>query len=254
MRRILAICAALPLIAGSPQELAQQTQQKTPEREVLDYAVEWRLVNAGRATLSWSPAPASEKAAYEIKLHVETTGLVSRLFRVNDDYTSVMNKNMCAQMTFLNAHEAGRNRETKVVFDEEKHKASYNEKDLTKNTVVAKEIEIPGCVHDIVGGLYHLRTVNLEPGKSIVVPVSDGKKSVMMKVQCERREELKTPLGPRKTIMYEAFAFNDVLYHRSGRLYIWLTDDARHVPVQIQVRLQFTIGTITLKLDKEEKS
>jgi len=42
-----------------------------------------------------------------------------------------------------------------------------------------------------------------------------------------------------------------VLYRRPGRLHIWLTDDARKVPVQIQIRMQFTIGTITLRLDKE---
>lgn len=257
-RRILAICAVVPLLAAGPQPPAATAPEtaatKTPEKEVLEYAVEWRLVNAGRATVSWDATSKKERAEYETRLHLESTGLVSRFFRVNDDYTVAMNKNMCASESLMKAHEASRNRETKVIFDESQHKAIYNEKDLTKNTVITKETEIPPCVHDILGGLFHLRTVNLEPGKSIQVPVSDGKKSVMMKVQCERREDLRTPLGPRKTVMYEAFAFNDVLYHRPGRLYIWLTDDARRVPVQIQVRLQFTIGTITLKLDREEKS
>jgi hypothetical protein len=45
-----------------------------------------------------------------------------------------------------------------------------------------------------------------------------------------------------------------VLYRRYGHLHIWLTDDARKLPVQIRVRLQFTIGTITLQLEKEEKT
>ena len=99
----------------------------------------------------------------------------------------------------------------------------------------------------------HLRTLSLEPGKSTTIPVSDGKKSVMLKVESQRREEIKTPLGMRKCIAYEVFAFNDVLYKRQGHLHVWLTDDARRLPVQIQIRLQFTIGTITLRLDKEEK-
>jgi hypothetical protein len=33
---------------------------------------------------------------------------------------------------------------------------------------------------------------------------------------------------------------------------IWLTDDARHLPVQIRIRMQLVIGTITLSLDKEQ--
>jgi hypothetical protein len=33
---------------------------------------------------------------------------------------------------------------------------------------------------------------------------------------------------------------------------VWLTDDRRKLPVQIRVRMQFAIGTITLQLEKHE--
>jgi hypothetical protein len=52
-------------------------------------------------------------------------------------------------------------------------------------------------------------------------------------------------------VRYEAELFNNVIYRRSGRVYIWLTDDRRRLPVQIQVRLHLAIGTITLQLEKE---
>jgi hypothetical protein len=45
---------------------------------------------------------------------------------------------------------------------------------------------------------------------------------------------------------------NGVVYTRKGRLFIWLTDDARHLPVQIRLKLPFPIGTVTLQLQKEE--
>jgi hypothetical protein len=32
---------------------------------------------------------------------------------------------------------------------------------------------------------------------------------------------------------------------------VWLTDDARHLPVQMRIRMPFVIGTITLQLEKE---
>ena len=56
-----------------------------------------------------------------------------------------------------------------------------------------------------------------------------------------------------KGVRYEAFLFNDVLYRRQGHLYIWLTDDQRKLPVRVQVRLHFAIGTITFELEKDEK-
>ena len=100
----------------------------------------------------------------------------------------------------------------------------------------------------MAGGVYFLRTLNLEPGQSTEIPVSDGKKSVLAKVEAQQREDVRTPSGSYKTIRYEIYLFNNVLYRRSAHLFVWLTDDRRRLPVQIRVRMQFTIGTITLQL------
>jgi hypothetical protein len=240
---------AFPVLASlSFLHAQEQLKPALVIHENLEYEVEWRLINAGRARLSLSSSPQRE-----MKLHLESTGLVSRLFHVNDDYTAVATENYCAERTFMAAHEGSRQKETKVDYDEAVHKAFYREHDLTKNTNIVQEVVIPNCSHDIIGGLYQLRTLSLEPGKSVYLPVSDGKKSVNLKIECQRREEIKTPLGMKKTLLYEIFAFNDVLYRRPGHIHIWLTDDERRVPVQIEIRLQFTIGTVTLRIAKDEK-
>ena len=95
------------------------------------------------------------------------------------------------------------------------------------------------------------RSLQLEPGQSAQIPMSDGKKSVMARVEAQQRERISTPAGTFQTIRYEAFVFKDVLYRRDANLYVWVTDDARRLPVQIRVRMQFTIGTITFQLEKE---
>jgi len=226
-----------------------------PQREDLQYTVEWRLITAGKARLVWSSTPHHSNPGWQADLHLESAGLVSKLFKVNNNYVSNLESDLCATGSYLKAEEGTRRKETRVTFNRATGKAEYQEKDLVKNAVVAtKEIPIPACVHDVLGGLYLLRTLNLQPGQSTQVPVSDGKKSVMARVEAQRREDLKTPAGAYKTIRYEAFLFNDVLYRRYGHLYVWLTDDARKLPVQIQVRLQFAIGTITLLLEKDEKT
>jgi hypothetical protein len=172
---------------------------------------------------------------------------------VSDDYTAALGQNFCAQNTFLAAHEGSRNRETRVVFDAQAHRARSIEKDLDKNTTIAKDVEIPSCVHDVLSGLLVLRTLKLEPGKTAQIPLSDGKKFVQSRVESQRREELKTDLGVFTTIRYEVFIFDNVLFKRPAHLHIWLTDDDWRLPVQLQVHFQIAIGTITLRLQKQEK-
>jgi hypothetical protein len=242
LKPLLALLLLAPL--ASPQSL--------PARETLYYTVEWRLITAGKAKLDWT-SEQRPRTGSQVHLRLESVGLVSKFFKVEDDYSASLNSALCGQSLQMTTQEGSRQRETKVAFDSAARKASYIERDRAKNTVLAThDIDIQPCVHDIVGGLYFLRTLNLEPGQSAAVPVSDGKKSVMAKVEAQQREDVKTPQGTFKTIRHEIFVFNDVLYRRSAHLYIWLTDDRRKLPVRLQVRMQFAIGTITLSLEKVE--
>lgn len=244
---MLLLLFASPAVAAAPGAL--------PARETLEYSIEWRLITAGKARLVWRSTAHDADPGWQADLHLESTGLVSKLFKVNNDYVSNLESDLCSSGSYLRSEEGSRHKETRVTFDGGKRKADYLEKDLDKNQVVkSDEIEIPACVHDVLGGLYSLRTMNLQVGHTTQVAVSDGKRSVMARVEAQQREDVKTPAGVFKTIRYEAFLFNDVLYRRYGHLYFWLTDDARKLPVQIRVRLQFAVGTITLQLEKEDKT
>ena len=66
---------------------------------------------------------------------------------------------------------------------------------------------------------------------------------VTMKV--EGREVIKTPLGTFKTIRVQPTADAGVVKNR-GNIWIWYTDDDRHLPVQMRARLFW--GTITFRL------
>ena len=233
-----------------PISMAFPQSNPLPARESLTFNIEWRLFNAGRTTVQWS---STGRDSAQINLHVESVGLVSKLFKVEDRYVANLGAGLCAQSVQLTAQEGSRDRETKITFDNANHRAAYVERDRAKNTVLlSRETEIPPCVYEIAGGLYYLRTMNLEPGQSVQVPLTDGKKSVLAKVEAQEREEIKTPAGTFKTIRYEAYVFNNVLYRRPAHLYVWLTDDRRKLPVQIRVRMQLAIGTITLFLEKHE--
>jgi hypothetical protein len=226
-------------------------QTSLPPKEVLEYNIEWRLITAGKARLEWSTT--QPRPGWQVRLHVDSLGLVSKLFRVEDDYQASFTPGACLQSLQLTAHEGRRNRETKITIEPESRKADYLERDLAKNQMVeSKQTDVPDCIHDVIGGVYFLRTLNLEPGQTVEVPVTDGKKSVMVRVDAQQREDVRTPTGLYKTVRYEIFLFDGVLYRRPAHLHVWMTDDRRRLPVQIRVRMPITIGTITLQLEKQE--
>jgi hypothetical protein len=241
----------LPLLVCAT--LAFSQSNSLPAKETFYYNIDWRLFTAGKAKVELTTTP-QPRPGYQVNLHLESIGIVSKLFKVEDDYSASMSSGYCAQSLQMTTQEGNRQRETRITFDAESKKASYLERDRTRNNavVLSQETDIPACVHDVIGGLFFIRTLNLEPGQSAQVPVSDGKKSVMVKVEAQAREDVKTPEGTFKTIRYEVYLFDGVLYKRSAHVNVWMSDDRRKLPVQIRVRMTFTIGTINLQLEKHE--
>jgi len=243
-------CACLGLLAVT-SSISQTGPAPFPAHETLSYGIEWRLIYAGNARLSLD----QKMGGWESKLHIESAGLVSKLYKLDDSDQVELNDQFCTTATSLDAFERSRHRETKVTYDIARGKASYVERDLLKNAVSkTAETDIPACVNDIIGAIYKLRTMKLEPGQNVQLPLSDGKKSVTARVEVQQREQLKTKAGTFNTIRCEAFVFNGVLFARKAELMVWLTDDARRIPVQIRARLNFPVGSITLSLEKEEHS
>ncbi|HEV1285823.1 MAG TPA: DUF3108 domain-containing protein [Bryobacteraceae bacterium] len=217
-----------------------------PSTERLTYDIEWRLIHAGTAVVD------AQKTSAHMKL--ESAGLVSTLFKVDDAYGVTYDEPFCATSATLDAQEGKRHHETRVTFDRTRNRADYVERDLLKNAVLhTYDTAIPNCVHDTLGALISLRGLSLSPGQSVQMPVSDGHHSASVKIEAQDRETIKTAASEYKTIRCETFLMNGIVYNRKGRVFIWLTDDVRRLPVQIQLRMSFPVGTVTLHLLKEEK-
>lgn len=216
--------------------------------ESFSYQVEWRLINAGRTDLTLSRGT----GGFQGQLKLFSAGLVSRLFKVNDIYDIQGSPELCAHRARLQAEEGTRKRDTTIRWAN--GKSYYKETDLLKGqTVLEKELEAPGCVYDVVGALARLRSMtSLQPGQATNLPVSDGKKLVQARIEAQERETVTTKVGKFPAIRYEAFLFNDILFKRNARLFIWISDDARRLPVQVQVRMRIHIGTVTFTLDRTD--
>jgi hypothetical protein len=251
VRLVLRIACAVVWIScfGFVSAQAQQAEKLTPEKlmpERLTFGIEWRLIRGGTAVMETKPG--------EARVKLDSAGLVSTLFKVDDTYTVRYDAPFCAASSLLDAQQGKRHQETSITFDRYLNRATFTLRDVLKNSVIrAEQTEIPSCVHDIVGGIQMMRTLNLEPGQAAQLPISDGRKSAQVRIEAQEREEIQTTAGKFKTIRYEANLFNGVIYMRKGRAFVWLTDDARKLPVQMQLRMSFPLGNVTVTLEKEER-
>jgi hypothetical protein len=211
----------------------------------LTYGVEWRLVRSGTVVIEPNPANG--------RVHLESAGLLAALFKIDDTYQVHYDGNYCALSSTFDTVEGRHRRQTAVTYDRAQRRASFIQRDLNNNTTMRSgQTDIPECAHDMLAGLMLLRGNRLEPGQSTQVTLSDGRRTGMVKLEAQEREEIMTPAGTFKTIRYEADIFNGVIYARKGRAFIWATDDADRTPVEIKLRLSFPVGTVTLNLEKQE--
>ena len=88
-------------------------------------------------------------------------------------------------------------------------------------------------------------------GQPIRFPLADSMRTVTVAMKVEAKEEIKTPAGTFQTIRVEPTADEGIVKNR-GRIWIWYTDDARHMPVQIRATLYQVFGTITFHLQSFE--
>ena len=249
---VLTACWLLPAQSSSRRapdgkpEPATSTPASEPS-EKLTYAVEWRLIHAGIAMFE------SHKAEASLKL--ESAGLVSTLFRVNDNYHVSFDEPFCASSSVMDSIEGKRHHETRATFDRAQGRASFVERDVIKNSVIrTTETEVPACVQEVLTALLKLRRQALSVGQSVQISMSDGRRAAPVKIEALSRETVKTPAGSYDAIQCEVFLMNGVVYTRKGRVLIWISNDERRLPVQIRLKMAFPVGTVTLQLQKEERT
>jgi hypothetical protein len=241
---------ALP-IGLAPAVAPPQESSNFPYPEKLSYRIEWRMVTAGNAVIQLSrPAPDD----WNVNIHLQSAGLVTHWFRVVDTYKADLQEQFCGSNSMLDAQEGKRHTITRLTFENMRHKVDYEEHDLLKNSTVKDEVTIAPCTYEIIGALDALRKMDLQPGKSATLPITNGKKLAYGKIDAQVKETINVAGKTYRAIRCEAFLFDNVLYKRKGRLFVWMTDDPDHLPVQLRMQLAFPIGTITVELEKHERS
>ena len=207
------------------------------------YQAEWRLWNAGTATLSIN---ANGTETQRVNGVADASGVVALLYPVHDRFQSVFDKrSFCSQNLTKHAEEGFHKRETLISFNYTRHVSVLDETNLRNGQTKHTENEIPDCVSDVLSGIFYVAAQPLTSGATYMFPLNDGGKTVDVQAKVEARETVQTPMGSFQTVRVAPTAASGVLKDR-GNIWIWFSDDARRIPVQMRARMFW--GTLTFRL------
>ena len=180
----------------------------------------------------------------------DSVGGVTLLFPVVDRFQSNWDtKSGCSTGFSKQIQEGRRKISSDLTFNAAQGKQTLIERNLVKGTTKEQTASIPACVTDSLSAIFYAATQPLVVGESFKLPLADSMRTVTVTMKVEAREEIKTPAGIFQTVRVQPTADEGIVKNR-GKIWIWYSDDARHIPVQMRASLFW--GTITAHLQSVE--
>jgi hypothetical protein len=225
-----------------------------PQKQTLTYAVDWRVFPVATAVVHFEADGDRER----LTTAAETSGAINMLFHLSDKFQTSFDRAKGCTYEFDKQTVEGRrqiNSTLRLDYGQSggqgggPGKSVLDEKNLVTGQSKHVETPVQGCLTDLLTGMFYTASQPLEVGHSFVIPVADAQRTVPVTMKVEGREEIKTTLGTFKTVRVEPTADAGVVKNR-GNIWIWYTDDDRHLPVQMRARSFW--GTITFRLTGNE--
>jgi len=236
---VRAFLAALLVTAAWLPPLAEAVTM--PEKLV--YSLSWMGIPVGTATQEIAEAGGTRK----IVSHARANDWLSSFYPVDDRTESQLavtggpfpGESRYYRMLFK---EGKRTRDREITFDQAKRIGRFHDR------IGGEKMEVPIVEHtfDIYASFYYVRYQPLEPGKSFMIHVLDGKELRHIEVKVLKRERIKVPAGEFDTIKVKPLVKPEGVFEGKGGAIIWLTDDARRIPVKAQTKVR--VGSVTAVL------
>jgi len=211
--------------------------------EKLVYDLTWIGINAGTATQEIF----TDNGETRIVSIARSADWISVFFPVEDRIESVLSINPKSKIGlpksyYLKIREGSHRRDKETHFDREKGIAYYRD-NLNGDR---REIPITASTLDTLSSFYFVRTLKLEVGKSVYLTILDNMKTWKVEVQVLRKEKIETKLGAFNTIVIKPLMKSEGIIDKKGEMLIWLTDDARLLPVKMKTEVK--VGSVTATL------
>lgn len=203
--------------------------------------------------------PAANTRPLLLTTEVISKGFFSKLFGVNFHFRaeSQVEPNAFYALRTTKIDEQGKRlRTSETVFDAAAKKVEYTERDPNNAGQPARVITaaLEGPTQDIVSAIYFLRTLDLTPGNSFTIPVSDSGRvfQVPARVVAEKKK-MKSIVGKVAVVRIDVDLFGPgrPVEEGKGKMSIWVTNDERRIP--IKARLSHDIGQLDITLKSMQR-
>lgn len=207
-------------------------------------------VSVAELTFKTAASPASDQLF--IKTDAVSKGTLLRLFRYSfvQNYESVIDlSNFRITKTVKHDVQKERVRDSEALFDYSERRVTWVETDPKDKNRPPRRIasEIASPMHDMTSAIYAVRLQPLAVGKRFEVAVSDSGLVYKVPVVVTKREQQSTVLGKVWCFRIEPEIFGKGrLIEQKGKMVLWMTEDARRIPVRSQIDSQY--GKIDIRL------
>ncbi len=211
--------------------------------EKLIYNLAWSGINVGTATQEITET----RGVHRIISTARSNDWLALFFPVEDRIESTLLKDGApfpgvTQHYRMQIREGKHRRDREISFDQRSRKALY----LDHLSGEKAEVPLGANTYDIYASFYYARYATLEVGKPFYVTVLDGREPDVIEVQVLRKEKIGTILGRVNTIVIKPLVKPKGVFEGKGSVLIWLTDDARRIPVKVQTKVK--VGSVTATL------
>jgi len=244
---VLVLCGGRAATAGPAPGTASSAAGPAGDRlpfgpgEDLRFAVKFGPVRAGSARMKVEGTSLRDGVpTVRIVSTAESSRFFSTFFEVRDRVESTWSLTDGLPRRFeRNVHEGSYRKQESVIFDRSANVARYAD---------GRTVEIPPRAYDVLSAFYYVRGLDLSPGTVVRFPNHNGGKNYDLAVRVLRREKIEVDAGKFSCLVIEPDLTGAGLFKQEGKLTIWITDDARRMPVLMKSKV--AVGSIVAELEK----
>lgn len=209
--------------------------------EELQYDVNVGFVTAGKATLRIPRATTFDgRSCFNIEFNVVSTSFFDALYKVRDHYESHMDMEGLFPVKFVQRiREGSYKRDFDASFDHSRGIA----------TTPDGTYPIEPYTQDILSAFYFMRTYDysgFRPGQKVYLKNFYKDNSYVLTVKYLGKQTIEVEAGEFRCILLEPITKEGGLFKSTGRVIVWVSDDERRIPVQVEAEIP--IGSITSEL------
>lgn len=235
---------ALPLAAQTRAKKEMAVPFKPGE--TLVYDVGWSLYpTAGTATVSVKEKKASYgSSAYYIVAEGRPSPLLAKMYTLYYKADTLLDTySLLPQRGSVYSEEGKRHRMKTTLFNQGAKKATY---EIQTRTLVKKDLAIPSFTQDALSAVYVMRSIPFKSGEKFNMPVSDNGNIYRVQMQVGAVEPVKTGMGTVNGLKIVPVITGPDKESPRG-LALWMSDDARRIPLKMEAQLLVGKFTVTLR-------